>query len=60
MNQWTVKVQEDPESGDVLIEFPDDLLAKVGWQAGDTIKWMVDEATGSCHIVKVDDPTDSQ
>lgn len=35
---WTVDVKED-NNGDAVIEFPDDLLAKAGWQEGDKITW---------------------
>ena len=35
---WVSDVQQD-DNGDAVIQFPDDLLAKVGWQAGDEIKW---------------------
>ena len=35
---WMLDVQQD-DNGDAVIQFPDDLLAKVGWQAGDEIKW---------------------
>jgi len=37
-DSWVLDVQED-ENGDAVIQFPDDLLAKVGWQEGDEIKW---------------------
>lgn len=51
--RWTTTVQEDPETGDAVIEFPDDLLAAVGWQEGDVIKWTVDE-DGTCILTKVE------
>lgn len=35
----TIYVQEDPETKDLFLEFPDDLIASLGWQAGDTIQW---------------------
>lgn len=37
---WVAEVQEDPESpGDLILTFPEDLLAAAGWTVGDTIKW---------------------
>ena len=35
----TIHVKEDPETKDLFLEFPDDLIASLGWQAGDTIQW---------------------
>jgi hypothetical protein len=50
---WTVQVQEDPETQDAIIEFPDDLLEQVGWVAGDIIEWKVN-SDGSCVLSKKD------
>ena len=49
---WTVTVEEDPETGDLLLPFPDDLLATQGWKEGDTLEW-TDNADGSWTIQKV-------
>jgi hypothetical protein len=38
---WTVIVEEDPESGDLMLPFPDDLLDQAGWKEGDTLKWTI-------------------
>ena len=32
-------VQEDPETKDLFLEFPDDFMTDVGWNVGDTIEW---------------------
>ena len=37
-DSWVLDVQED-ENGDAVIEFPPDLLVRVGWQEGDTLQW---------------------
>lgn len=55
MKRWVTTVQEDPETGDAIIEFPDDLLAEVGWKEGDTLKWTVEE-DGTCILTKVENP----
>jgi len=36
---WTITVEEDKETGDLVIPFPDDLLEAVGWKPGDKIYW---------------------
>lgn len=50
---WTVTVQEDPETKEAIIEFPDDLMAIAGWKEGDTIRWEVDEFTRACFLTKI-------
>lgn len=51
MRRWITTVQEDPETGDAIIEFPDDLLAEVGWKEGDVLKWTVQD-DGTCILTK--------
>ena len=36
---WTLTVEEDPETGDAILKFPDDLLEAAGWQEGDALIW---------------------
>lgn len=36
-----VAIKEDPDTGDSYIEFPDDLLAQLGWHEGDIIDWVI-------------------
>lgn len=36
---WTLEVEEDPETGDAILKFPDDLLETAGWKEGDTLEW---------------------
>ena len=38
MKKYTIQVQE-AENGDAIIQFPDEVIAEVGWQEGDTINW---------------------
>lgn len=37
--KWTVELIEDPETGELVLPFPPDLLAQVGWDFGDTLVW---------------------
>jgi len=49
---WTVKVEED-ENGDLVLPFPADLLAQMGWDIGDELAW--EEAfNGSFTLKKID------
>lgn len=36
---WVLDVQEDPETGDAIIQLNDDILASTGWQEGDELLW---------------------
>jgi hypothetical protein len=49
---WTVELIEDPETGELLLPFPPDMLAQVGWDFGDTIQWDVDEDLGIAVLTK--------
>lgn len=48
-NNWTVTVEEDPATGDLLLPFPPDLLSQMGWAEGTELWWEVDEK-GQIHI----------
>ena len=48
---WTIKVEEDPVTGDLVLPFTPDMLAQVGWDFGDTIVWE-DNKNGSWSLTK--------
>jgi len=48
-NSWTVQVEEDKETGDLLLPFPPDLLAQMGWAPGTDLFWQ-DNADGTVSI----------
>ena len=51
MTHWTVTVEEDPETGDLLLPLPEDLLKLQGWVPGDTIAW-IENKDGTWSIQK--------
>lgn len=53
-NRWTVTVEEDPETGELSLPFPDDLIAKMDWSIGDTLVFE-DLKNGSFSIRKKED-----
>ena len=57
MNQWTLTVEEDPDSEDCILTFPPELLEQAGWKEGDTITW-IDLKNGSWQLKKVDTPSE--
>ena len=50
-SSWVVEVQEDPQTGDAVLEFPPDLMAQTGWREGDTLSWK-DNLDGSFTLAK--------
>lgn len=41
VNRWTVTLEEDPATGDLMLPLPPDLLESLGWQLGDVLVWEV-------------------
>jgi len=52
-NKWILEVQEDPVTGDCILEFPPEMLEKAGWKEGDTLIW-TDQGDGSWSLSKKD------
>lgn len=50
--KWTLEVEEDPETGEAVIQFPPDFLEAVGWTEGDSINWK-NNGDGSWTLEKV-------
>lgn len=48
---WVLDVQEDPETGDAIIQLNDEILASTGWQEGDELVW-TDLGNGSWSLTK--------
>jgi len=38
-NTWVAQVEEDTETGELVLPLPDELLNQVGWDFGDTLVW---------------------
>ena len=51
---WTVIIEEDVETGDVILPFPQEMLDEVGWNPGDNLKW-VDRGDGTWEIRKIEE-----
>lgn len=48
---WTVEIQEDPETGDAILEFPPEMIKITGWKEGDILTWN-DLKNGSYSLTK--------
>jgi hypothetical protein len=53
-NKWVVDVKEDPETGDLMLELPPDLLTAAGWATGDVLTWH-DNQDGTWTLTKKED-----
>ena len=49
---WIITLEEDPETGDLIMPLPQELLKDNGWEIGDTLEWSVDEETQTATLVK--------
>jgi hypothetical protein len=50
---WTVNLEEDPETGDLILPLNDDILEQTGWKTGDSIDW-TDNKDGSWTMKKIE------
>lgn len=39
VNCWTVTLEQDPLSDDLILPLNEEMLAATGWQLGDTLVW---------------------
>ena len=49
---WTAELLEDPQDSEgCILPFPEDMLAEIGWQEGDTVVWDI-QADGTVILTK--------
>ena len=53
MSRYVITVEEDPETGELVLPFSDEMLAEVGWAAGDILNWEIHD-DGSWTLRKKD------
>jgi bifunctional DNA-binding transcriptional regulator/antitoxin component of YhaV-PrlF toxin-antitoxin module len=49
---WTITTEEDPDTGEIILPLPTELLELQGWGEGDTLEW-IENDDGSWIIKKV-------
>ena len=52
MTRWTVTVKEDPETGDLILPLPEELLKLQGWVEGDILEWTDNNGSWSLSLSK--------
>ena len=50
---WTINLEKDPETGDLILPLNDDILEGTGWKTGDNIEW-IDNKNGSWTMKKIE------
>ncbi len=55
---WTVTLEEDPETGELILPFPEEMLQDAGWQEGDVLEW-IDNKNGTWSLVKKEEKLDN-
>jgi len=50
---WTITLEEDSETGDLILPLNDEILEGTGWKTGDSINW-IDNKDGSWTMKKIE------
>jgi hypothetical protein len=50
--KWEITVEEDPETGELILPLPQELLDLQEWKEGDELEW-TDNGNGSWTIAKI-------
>lgn len=50
--EWTATVEVDPDTGDLILPIPSDLMTQRSWVEGDMLEWTIN-SDGSCSIEKL-------
>jgi hypothetical protein len=50
IDKYTVKLEEDPETGELILPIPVELLNQMGWDDGDTLLW--EEMSNGSYSIK--------
>jgi len=49
---WIVELEEDPETGDLVMPLPPAMLEALGWKIGDDLTWNIDDQTKEVSLTK--------
>jgi len=52
MTKWVVTLEEDPDTGELIMPLPDEILTLQGWHMGDVLTWTVDIESGTVTLTK--------
>jgi bifunctional DNA-binding transcriptional regulator/antitoxin component of YhaV-PrlF toxin-antitoxin module len=40
MSKWKIVLEQDPETGDLIMPLTDEILESAGWKEGDNLEWI--------------------
>jgi hypothetical protein len=50
--KFIVSIEEDPDTGDLILPLPEDMLQSLHWVEGDTLEW-IDNKDGTFTLKKI-------
>ena len=51
-NTWTAVLEEDEETGELILPLPTDLIEQLSWKEGDDLVWDINEETKQIKLTK--------
>lgn len=54
---WTIKLEEDKDTGDLILPLSDEIMKEAGWKIGDKLRW-IDMKDGSWMLQRVHEQLD--
>lgn len=57
---WIVELEEDPETGDLVMPLPPAMLEALGWKIGDDLTWNINDETKEVSLTKSVNGKDDQ
>jgi hypothetical protein len=51
LKSWTLTIEQDPDTGDLVLPFTQEILDELKWKEGDVLEWL-DNKDGSWSLVK--------
>lgn len=48
--RWSVLLEEDEDTGDLILPLTEEMLKDLGWELGDTVEWHINENPESITI----------
>jgi hypothetical protein len=51
--KWELQTTEDPETGEMIIEFPPDLIKELGWIEGDDLDFRILEDGPGVEVINI-------
>lgn len=50
-HNWTITLEEDPDTGEAILPLPEEMLSQLGWSEGTEVEW-VDNNNGTWTLKK--------